>query len=163
MATIQRHPDHPEAQPKPGDTVVWHWDGSDKALPEIPHTGSCHCGAVQFRFPHPDLTKQEGWHFPVKSCNCSICERNGYLTIFAERKDIVWIRGWDEMTSYQFATGKKVHRFCGKCGSSVCIDFLGEWKAAGDVIGINARMLENVNIEALYLHKKDGKGFVPGS
>lgn len=92
---------------------------------------------MRFRFPHPDLTKQKGWHFPVKNCDCSICERNGYLTIFAERKDIEWISGWDEMRSYKFATGKKVHRFCGNCGSSVCIDFLGEWKAAGDVIGIN--------------------------
>lgn len=46
------------------------------------------------------------------------------------------------MTSYKFATGKKVHRFCGTCGSSVCIDFLGEWKAAGDVIGINVSALE---------------------
>lgn len=57
--------------------------------------------------------------------------------IFAERKDIDWISGWDEMRSYSFATEKKVHRFCGTCGSSVCMDFLGLWKAAGDVIGIN--------------------------
>lgn len=57
--------------------------------------------------------------------------------IFAERKDIEWISGWDEMRSYSFATEKKVHRFCGNCGSSVCMDFLGLWKAAGDVIGMN--------------------------
>lgn len=44
------------------------------------------------------------------------------------------------MKDYKFATGKKVHRFCGTCGSSVCIDFLGEWKAAGDVIGINVSL-----------------------
>lgn len=43
MPSIQRHPDHPDVQPKPGDTIVWRWDGSDEPLPEIPHTGSCHC------------------------------------------------------------------------------------------------------------------------
>lgn len=45
MSTVQRHPDHPEAQPKPGETVVWRWDGTDEALPEIPHAGSCHCAS----------------------------------------------------------------------------------------------------------------------
>lgn len=97
-------------------------------------------GAVPFRLPHADLSKQEGWHVPTKNCNCSICEHNGYLTIFAERKDIEWISGWEEMTSYKFATGRKIHHFCGTCWSSVCIDFFGEWKAAGDVIGINVSL-----------------------
>jgi len=92
---------------------------------------------VRFRSPHPKLAQQEGWHFPVKNCDCSICQRNGYLTIFAERKDIEWLSGWDVVRSYKFATEKKVHRFCGTCRSSVCFDFLGEWKAAGDVVGIN--------------------------
>lgn len=89
---------------------------------------------------HSQLAKQEGWHFPVMNCDCSICERNGYLLIFPERKDIEWISWWKERQSYKFATGKKVHRFCGNCGSSVCIDFSGEWKAAGDVIGMSVSL-----------------------
>jgi len=43
------------------------------------------------------------------------------------------------------------------------MDFLGLWKAAGDVVGINVRMLDNLDIEALNLHKKDGKNYVPGT
>lgn len=134
-------PGSAQDQPKPGETIVWRWDGSDHPIPKITHTGSCHCGAVRFRFQHEDLTRQPWWHVPVKSCNCSICERNGYLMVFPHRDEIEWISGWDEMMSYTFATGTKVHRFCGKCGSSVCEDYLGLWKQAGDVVGMNVGRL----------------------
>jgi hypothetical protein len=130
-----------QAQPKPGKTIVWRWDGSDSPVPKIPHTGSCHCGTVRFRFPHEDPTRQPGWHVPVKNCNCSICERNGLLLIYPQRSEIEWLSGWDTMSSYTFATHTKVQRFCGTCGSSVAMDFLGLWKAAGDVVGINVSFL----------------------
>jgi len=134
---------HPQAQPRPGETIVWRWDGSDSPIPKIPHTGSCHCGAVRFRFPHEDLTRQPGWHIPVKNCNCSICERNGLLLIYPERSEIEWLNGWDTMKSYTFGTHTKVQRFCGTCGSSVAMDFSGKFKPAGglDVVGINVSCL----------------------
>jgi len=130
-----------QTQPKPGETIVWRWDGSDSPIPKIPYTGSCHCGAVRFRFPHEDLARQPGWHVPVKNCNCSICERNGLLLVYPLRSEIEWISGWEEMRSYTFATHTKAQRFCGTCGSSVAIDFMGLWKHAGDVIGINVSAL----------------------
>jgi len=42
------------------------------------------------------------------------------------------------MKIYTIATHTKVQRFCGVCGSSVAKDFLGKWKVAGGVVGINA-------------------------
>lgn len=39
------------------------------------------------------------------------------------------------MSTYKFGKQDREHRFCGICGSSVCIDFLGNW--IGDVVGMN--------------------------
>ncbi|KAK5663834.1 hypothetical protein OQA88_37 [Cercophora sp. LCS_1] len=95
-------------------------------------------------------------------CDCSICARNGYLLIYPERSEIEWLSGEDEMQEYRFAMMKKAHKFCGRCGSSICLDPEGSWKSwAGDVVGINVRMLDDFDFEVLHLHKKDGKNFVP--
>lgn len=41
------------------------------------------------------------------------------------------------MKTYMFLSESKEHRFCGTCGSSVAIDFLGRRKGKGDIVGIN--------------------------
>ena len=107
------------------------------ALPLITMTGGCHCGAVRFKVSHPSLEPQTTCQVPVSKCNCSICERNGYLSIYPERKDIEWLNGWEEMKNYRFGKEDRDHKFCSVCGSSVCIDFLGGWAGAGDVIALN--------------------------
>jgi len=120
-------------------------------LPETTLTGSCHCNAVRFAIIHPPLTPQPppppppphmrhpACQVPVSSCNCSICFRNGYLTIYPEREKITWISGWEGMSTYKFGKRDREHRFCGAYGSSVCIDFLGNW--IGDVVGMNVSFL----------------------
>lgn len=128
-------PQQPKKQ-KQADAVVWRFN--DDPMPKVLQTGGCHCGAVRFRIQHEVLTRQPGYHIPVKMCNCSICGRNGYLLIYPERHEIEWISGEDALVDYKFATEKKAHRFCGRCGSSICMDMTGSWKSwAGDVVGIN--------------------------
>ena len=129
-------PPVPDRKLGPPETIVWRWN--DDPIEETTSTGGCHCGAVRFRFRHEVLTRQPGYHCPVKNCNCSICARNGYLFVYPERSQIEWISGEDALVDYKFATGKKVHRFCGRCGSSICMDLTGLWsKWAGDVVGMN--------------------------
>lgn len=126
----------PALKPLPGDSIVWRFN--DDPMNKIPQIGGCHCGAVRFRIQHETLTKQPGFHIPVKMCNCSICGRNGYLMIYPERDEIEWISGKDDLSEYRFSTGKIAHKFCGRCGSGVCMDLEGTWKSwAGDVVGIN--------------------------
>ena len=123
---------------KPGrfDPPVWRFN--EDPMPNVSQTGGCHCGAVRFRVQHPVLTKQPGFHFPVKMCNCSICAHNGYLLIYPERHELEWISGEEVLVDYRFATEKKAHRFCGRCGSSICMDPQGSWSSwAGDVVGLN--------------------------
>lgn len=57
------------------------------------------------------------------------------------------------MNKYQFASKTRDHLFCGKCGTSVGIDFLGNNKK-GDLLAINVgsqsradRMLQNTIAE----------------
>jgi len=126
------------------------------ALPNITMTGGCHCGAVRFKVSHPPLDPQPTCQVPVSNCNCSICQKNGYLSIYPNRGDIEWLSGWDEMKNYRFGSKNRDHKFCGLCGSSVCIDFLGNWHV-GDVIGLNVRLLDDVDIDKLYLRKRNGR------
>jgi len=107
-------------------------DGAGSAAPKIWQDGSCHCGAVTFKVLHEPLEES----IPIRCCNCSICHKKGYLTIYPERKEIEWLSGWDGMKNYRFGTETRDHKFCDVCGSSICIDFLGKW-SVGDVIGIN--------------------------
>ncbi|KAK3332983.1 Mss4-like protein [Cercophora scortea] len=132
------------------------WD----AVPKVWQEGSCHCGAVKFKVLHQPLEAGPTCHIPVGACNCSICLKNGYLLIYPERHEIKWLSGWDEMKNYRFATQTRDHKFCGGCGSSVCIDFLGNW-SVGDVLGVNVRLLHGVDILKLNLRRRNGRGFRP--
>ncbi|KAK3693069.1 hypothetical protein B0T22DRAFT_475917 [Podospora appendiculata] len=86
------------------------------AVPKVWHEGSCHCGAVKFKVLHQPLEAGPTSHIPVD-----------------------WLSSWDEMTNYRFATKTRYHcKFCGVCGRSVCVDFLGNW-SVGDVLGLNWR------------------------
>lgn len=94
---------------KVGEELVFRFDNDTSPIPKVPHTGGCHCGAVRFKFLHEVLEAQPTYHMFVKSCDCSICERNGYLHVYPYRHEIEWISGWDKMSDYKFATGKKVN------------------------------------------------------
>ena len=59
----------------------------------------------------------------VCSCNCSICEKNGYLSVYPLRENVVFQSGYDDLGSYRFGEETRQHLFCKKCGTSLIIDF----------------------------------------
>ena len=79
-------------------------------VPRLPMiTGSCHCGAVRFRFtcdPHVELL----------DCNCSMCSRSTYLHLIILHEDFVLLSGSEALTSYRFGSGTAEHLFCKHCG-----------------------------------------------
>lgn len=85
------------------------------------HKANCHCKAVRWSFSiSPPLDS-----YPVVSCNCSICERNGYLLVYPLKKNFTLEAGEEDcMASYVFANNRVKHSFCKKCGSSVFFDIL---------------------------------------
>ena len=73
------------------------------------HSGGCHCGRVRFEV-------RASTDIVATRCNCSICEKSGYLHLIVPRKDFRLLQGDSDMTTYTFNTGKAKHHFCSHCG-----------------------------------------------
>lgn len=69
----------------------------------------CHCGTVRFRF----VTSVP---VTVTDCNCSLCAMTGYQHVFIPLKDLEFLNGRDDLTSYKFGTRTADHLFCAICG-----------------------------------------------
>lgn len=71
-------------------------------------SGSCHCGAIQFQVWVKDFT--------VVSCNCSICQKKGFLHLIVPPEQFELLQGADFLQTYTFNTGTAKHHFCKTCG-----------------------------------------------
>lgn len=85
---------------------------------EVTYPASCHCGKSRFTITIPSLDTTT-----VTSCNCSICQINGYLNVYPLRKNVSFQSPYEELGSYAFASQTLVHKFCRTCGTSLLIDF----------------------------------------
>jgi hypothetical protein len=110
------------------------------------HHGSCHCGRIGFT--------AEGEIGEVLSCNCSYCERRGSLLWFVPADKFVLSDPDTDIGSYTFNTHKIEHRFCPVCGIVPFSEAVGPH---GPTIAVNARCLEDVDIEALTVKHYDGR------
>jgi len=113
------------------------------------HSGSCHCGAVRYEVT-TNLT-------PVISCNCSICIRTGSILTFVPKSQFKLLSGEENLSDYQFNTRKVHHLFCKTCG----IRSFGTGTApdGSEMIAINVRCLEGVDVSKLEVTQVDGKNF----
>ncbi|WP_448212419.1 GFA family protein [Colwellia sp. MEBiC06753] len=71
--------------------------------------GGCHCGAVRF-----EVTVDEP--IEVDNCNCSICQKSGFLHLIVPKARFNLIQGQDQLTTFTFNTGVAQHYFCKVCG-----------------------------------------------
>jgi hypothetical protein len=110
-------------------------------------TGGCHCGAVRYEVT-ASLDK-------VISCNCSICEKRGLLLIFTQPDRFKLLSGNDRLTDYQF--NKKIihHQFCRECGVESFAH--GDAPGTGEMVAINVRCLDGIDLGALTLTPYAGK------
>lgn len=64
-------------------------------------------------------------------CNCSICQRNGYLLVYPIKENLKLRDGSEEaLGSYGFGNKNVKHNFCKECGSSVFFEVLSPPKRA---------------------------------
>ncbi len=110
-------------------------------------SGGCHCGLVRFDVT-ADLSQ-------VIACNCSICTKRGALWTFVPPEQFALRAGADELVDYQF--NKKVihHLFCRRCG--VGSFSRGLQPGGGEMIAINVRCLDGIELDSLSLAPFDGK------
>jgi hypothetical protein len=111
------------------------------------HTGSCHCGGIRFEV--------DGDLDVVMACNCSICQRKGSLLWFVARDQLRLLTPEDALATYTFNKHLIRHRFCPVCG----IHPFGEGTdpKGNRMAAINARCLDNVDLDALPQQKFDGR------
>jgi hypothetical protein len=111
------------------------------------YRGSCHCGRIRF--------EADGEIAEVQVCNCSICQRTGYLHWPVPPERFRLLAGAEDYATYQFGTRVAKHHFCRSCGISP----FRVARSDPDDIDVNVRCLEGVDIEALAVSRFDGQNW----
>ncbi len=111
------------------------------------YDGSCHCGRVRFSV-RADLSR-------AVVCNCSICEKKGFLHLIVEPSAFELRSGQDELTTYRFNTGVARHTFCRHCG----VHPFYVPRSHPDKIDVNLRCLAGVDAAAVTARLFDGKNW----
>jgi hypothetical protein len=111
------------------------------------YKGSCHCGQLAFEV--------DGEIQGLTACNCSICQRKGSLLWFVPRAQLKLTTHPSAMATYTFNKHVIQHHFCPRCG----IHPFGEGTSPnGDMMAaVNARCLENVDIDQFSVQHFDGR------
>lgn len=73
------------------------------------YLGGCHCGDVRFEIDAGEV-------LDVVSCNCSICNKTGFLHLILPLSRFKLLQGEKSLTTYTFNTGVAKHTFCKRCG-----------------------------------------------
>ncbi len=115
-------------------------------------SGSCHCGAFTFNV---DL-ELEG----LMSCNCSMCQRTGYVMAFVDPAKLEPESDLSTLTSYKFNTMNIDHLFCATCG----IHPIGAGKKRDGTAMrmVNVRCLHNVDVASIQTKQVDGRAMPSG-
>ena len=113
------------------------------------YQGGCHCGAVRYK-ANADISV-------VNECNCSHCEKKGFLLVFTPASDFELLSGGDKLTEYRFNKKQIEHLFCSVCG--VQSFARGKGPDGAEVTAINVRCLDGVDIHALTRRPVDGRSF----
>ena len=112
------------------------------------HHGSCHCGAVAIEVEAPA-------RFEAYECNCSICERIGFLHLIVPADCFRLLSGGDQLTTYTFNTGVAKHLFCKICG----VKAFYVPRSNPDGFSVNVRCLDRSTIESVSIKPFDGKNW----
>ena len=113
------------------------------------HTGGCHCGKVRYE-AETDLNT-------VISCNCSHCEKKGFLLSFIGAEQFKLLQGENDLNEYLFNKKKIQHLTCKNCG----IQSFGKGtsKEGKLTIALNVRCLDGIDINSLKITAVDGKNW----
>ena len=111
------------------------------------YSGGCHCGKVRFDVA-ADISQ-------VISCNCSYCTKRGSLLSAVDPGKFTLSAGEKELVEYQFNKHIIHHLFCKTCGTQSFARGIGP--KGEDMVVINVRCLDGVDLSALKVIPFDGK------
>ena len=111
------------------------------------YEGGCHCGAVRYR---AQIDLQGGI-----SCNCSHCQKVGWLITFIPTEAFELVSGEDMLTDYRFNTGNIAHVFCKRCGIESFAR--GKTPSGNPMAAINLRCVDGIEPDELPVTKVNGR------
>lgn len=118
-------------------------------MSESVQNGSCHCGAVQFSV--------QGTIDQAIECNCSHCQRKGFLLWFVPRSAFSLSAGEDQLSEYTFNRHAIKHQFCKRCGTQSFA--MGTMPDGSLVAAINIRTLDEVDLDSVKRMPVNGREF----
>jgi hypothetical protein len=111
------------------------------------YEGGCHCGAVRFQVVVDNHKADD--------CNCSICQKKGFLHLIVQREKFTLLQGEEAITTYTFNTGVAQHKFCKNCG----IHSFYIPRSHPDCVDVNVRCLDGDVISNFDIVPFDGKNW----
>ena len=113
------------------------------------HKGSCHCGRIAFEADIDISSAHE--------CNCSHCQRKGYLLVFGPRDSVRLTTPESAMSTYRFNRHVIDHHFCPNCG---CAPFgFGLDPEGNATAAVNLRCIEEIDLTKVERIAVDGRSF----
>jgi hypothetical protein len=112
------------------------------------HAGGCHCGAVRFEAALPARVG-------AQACNCSMCEKVGFVHIIVPESRFRLTAGADRLTDYTFNTGVARHLFCATCG----VKSFYRPRSNPDGWSVNARCLDDADVLDIVVEPFDGRNW----
>ncbi len=113
------------------------------------YEGSCQCGAVTFE---ADLDLDQ-----TITCNCSRCQRMGFVLAFTSADSFTLKSGEDNLTEFRFNHHAIQHLFCKTCGVQGFAR--GTAPDGSQSLAVNVNCLSGVNPRVLASKHVDGKSF----
>jgi hypothetical protein len=110
--------------------------------------GGCHCKAVRFEAQLPEVVE-------AQSCNCSVCEKTGFVHIIVPESRFRLVSGEDKLSTYTFNTGVAQHLFCSVCG----IKGFYRPRSNPDGWSVNARCLDDPDSLDIRIEAYDGRNW----
>jgi hypothetical protein len=89
------------------------------------------------------------------TCNCSICSKTGTMLTFTPAASFELLSGADALTDYQWGKKRLHHLFCSRCG--VRSFGRGVGPDGIEMVAINVRCLDDVDLAAIPVKKYDGR------
>jgi hypothetical protein len=110
--------------------------------------GGCHCKAVRFEAHLPEVVE-------AQSCNCSVCEKTGFVHIIVPESRFRLVSGEDKLSTYTFNTAVAKHLFCSVCG----IKSFYRPRSNPDGWSVNARCLDDPDSLDIRIEAFDGRNW----
>ncbi len=111
------------------------------------YSGGCQCGAVTYEVD-ADLAN-------TLTCNCSRCQKLGFVLTFVPREMFVLKSGEDNLSEYRFNKRQIQHLFCRICGVESFA--YGAMPNGSPIAAINVNCLDGVDPRSLSSAHVDGK------